>query len=241
MKTPLSSSKPQESVKVVVRCRPLNEKEVESNHASCVEMWTDRGLVEIKNPKLGPTDPVKTFTFDAVYDWNSKQLDLYAETFAPLVESVLGGFNGTIFAYGQTGTGKTYTMEGIKDDAERKGVIPNSFDQIFGHISVSVGQQYLVRASYLEIYQEEVRDLLAKDQKKRFELRERPDTGVYVKDLSSFVCKSVSEIEHVMTVGNQNRTVGATNMNEHSSRSHAIFILTVECSEPDEEGQARIR
>ena len=76
-----------------------------------------------------------------------------------------------------------------RDDAEQKGVIPNSFEHIFGHIAVSVNQQYLVRASYLEIYQEEIRDLLAKDQTKHLELRERPDTGVYVKDLSSFVCK----------------------------------------------------
>ena len=79
--------------------------------------------------------------------------------------------------------------------------------------------------------QDEVRDLLCKDQQKRLELKERADTGVYVKDLSAFVAKSVKEIEHVMTVGNQNRSVGATDMNEHSSRSHAVFIVTVECAE----------
>ena len=236
-----SGSKNMECVKVVVRCRPLNHKEVSDGHSSCIEMFPNKGLVEIKNPALGPTDPLKTFTFDAVYDCNSKQLDLYAETFAPLVDSVLDGFNGTIFAYGQTGTGKTYTMEGVKDDQSQRGVIPNSFDHIFSHIAKSENQQYLVRASYLEIYLEDVRDLLAKDQTKNLELKERPDTGIYVKDLSSFVCKSVSEIEHVMAVGNQNRSVGKTEMNEHSSRSHAIFIITVECSELDMEGQAHIR
>eukprot|EP00088_Acartia_fossae_P027757 TRINITY_DN2848_c0_g1_i1.p1 TRINITY_DN2848_c0_g1~~TRINITY_DN2848_c0_g1_i1.p1 ORF type:complete len:808 (+),score=134.82 TRINITY_DN2848_c0_g1_i1:45-2468(+) len=240
MRTP-SAAKSQESVKVVIRCRPLNEKEIDAGHESCIEVFSDRGLIEIRNPKLGPTDPIKTFTFDAVYDCNSKQYDLYAETFAPLVDAVLDGFNGTIFAYGQTGTGKTYTMEGVRADPEKRGVIPNSFEHIFSHISKSSNQQYLVRASYLEIYQEEVRDLLSKSQGKYLELKERPDTGVYVKDLSSFVCKSVSEIEHVMSVGNQNRAVGPTNMNEHSSRSHAIFIITVECSEPDDEGNSRIR
>jgi len=204
-------------------------------------MFPDRGLIEIRNPNLGPTDPMKTFTFDAVYDVNSRQLDLYAETFAPLVDSVLDGFNGTIFAYGQTGTGKTYTMEGVKNDNEKRGVIPNSFEHIFSHIAKSENQQYLVRASYLEIYMEDVRDLLSKEQTKNLELKERPDTGVYVKDLSSFVCKSISEIEHVMNVGNQNRSVGRTNMNEHSSRSHAIFIITVECSETDTEGESHIR
>lgn len=134
-------------------------------------------------------------------------------------------------------------MEGVKTDDDKKGVIPRSFEHIFAHITNAQSEeQYLVRASYLEIYQEEIRDLLAKDQSKRYELKERPDTGIYVKDLSSFVCKSQSEIEHVMSVGNQNRKVGPTNMNEHSSRSHAIFIITVECSRPDEEtGKAHIR
>ena len=195
------------------------------------------GTIEIRNPKtLEATDPGKTFTFDAVYDWNSKQVELYEESFSPLVDSVLQGFNGTIFAYGQTGTGKTFTMEGVKNDEALAGVIPRSFSHIFSHISAApAGEQYLVRSSYLEIYQEEIRDLLAKDQKSHLELKERPDTGVYVKDLSSFVCKSQCEIEHVMAVGNTNRKVGKTNMNEHSSRSHAIFIITVECSTADEE------
>ena len=96
---------------------------------------------------------------------------MYAETFAPLVDDVLDGFNGTIFAYGQTGTGKTYTMEGIKSDPDKRGVIPNSFEHIFSHIAKSVNQQYLVRASYLEIYQEEVRDLLSKSQGSYLELK----------------------------------------------------------------------
>lgn len=184
---------------------------------------------------------MKQYTFDAVYDCNSKQVDLYDETFRPLVDSVLMGFNGTIFAYGQTGTGKTYTMEGVFNHPECRGVIPNSFEHIFSHIARSHNQQYLVRASYLEIYQEEVRDLISKDQSKRLELKERPDTGIYVKDLSSFVCKSIKEIEHVMTVGNQNRSVGATNMNLHSSRSHAIFIVTVEHSDLGPDGKHHIR
>lgn len=80
-------------------------------------------------------------------------MDLFYESFRDLVDSVLNGFNGTIFAYGQTGTGKTFTMEGIRNDSELKGVIPNSIEHIFHHISRSTNQQYLVRASYLEIYQ----------------------------------------------------------------------------------------
>ncbi|XP_063957114.1 kinesin-II 95 kDa subunit [Lytechinus pictus] len=235
------SKKNAESVKVVVRCRPLNSKEISQGHRRIVEMDNKRGLVEVTNPKGAPGEPKKSFTFDTVYDWNSKQIDLYDETFRSLVESVLQGFNGTIFAYGQTGTGKTFTMEGVRSNPELRGVIPNSFEHIFTHIARTQNQQFLVRASYLEIYQEEIRDLLAKDQNKRLDLKERPDTGVYVKDLSSFVTKSVKEIEHVMTVGNNNRSVGATNMNEHSSRSHAIFIITIECSELGPDGENHIR
>lgn len=228
-----------ESVKVIVRCRPMDEKEKVAGHERIVDMDPRRGLVEVKMGKNG--EPPKSFTFDAIYDWNSKQRDLYDESFRDLVQAVLDGFNGTIFAYGQTGTGKTYTMQGVKNDPELKGVIPNSFDHIFSHIARTQNQQFLVRASFLEIYMEEIRDLLAKDQSRRLELKEKPDSGVYVKDLSSFVTKNVAEIEQVMNVGNQNRSVGATNMNEHSSRSHAIFIITIESSEMGADGENHIR
>ncbi|KAM9296489.1 kinesin-like protein KIF3B [Gastrophryne carolinensis] len=236
----MSKSKSSETVRVVVRCRPMNSKEIAAGFEKVVDVDVKLGQVAVKIQK-GASEMPKTFTFDAVYDCNSKQVELYDETFRPLVDSVLLGFNGTIFAYGQTGTGKTYTMEGIRGDVDKRGVIPNSFDHIFTHISRSQNQQYLVRASYLEIYQEEIRDLLSKDQSKRLELKERPDTGIYVKDLSSFVTKSVKEIEHVMNVGNQNRSVGATNMNEHSSRSHAIFMITIECSQIGLDGENHIR
>jgi len=226
----------------------MTEKEMRDGHQRIIEMDTESGSVQILHPgkenKTTDQLPVrKTFTFDAVYDWNSKQSDIYDETARPLVDSVLEGFNCTIFAYGQTGTGKTYTMEGIKDDSDKRGIIPNSFDHIFSHIArCDNNTQYLVRASYLEIYQESIRDLLFKDQTKRLELKERADTGVYVDNLTSFVCKSVKEIFQGMNIGNQNRSVGATNMNEHSSRSHAIFIITVEHSTPiGEDGQSHIR
>ena len=207
-------------------------------HKQIIDMYCDRGVVQIHKPVAVEEESPKIFTFDAVFDWNSEQRELYEEIFHPLVDSVLEGFNGTVFAYGQTGTGKTFTMEGTND---KPGVIPNSFDQIFSHISRSQNQQYLVRSSYLEIYQEEIRDLLSKDQTSRLELKERPDVGVYVKDLSSFVCKSIKEIEHVMSCGHKNRSVGATNMNEHSSRSHAIFIITIEHSEQGVDGENHIR
>lgn len=228
-------------VQVVVRCRPMDEKELARGYMRVVDVFPSRGVVEIRHPRDDPSsDNVKVFTFDAVYDWNSSQQDLYEETVRPLVSSVLDGFNGTIFAYGQTGTGKTYTMEGLKTDHERRGVIPRSFEHIFNHIGRSENMQYLVRASYLEIYQEEIRDLLQPDQSLRFELKEKPDIGVFVKDLSTSVCKSAVEIQQLMNTGNQNRTIGATNMNEHSSRSHAIFLITIEMGSIGDTGGIRV-
>ncbi|KAF6103924.1 kinesin family member 3C [Phyllostomus discolor] len=236
-----SKTKASEALKVVARCRPLSRKEEAAGHEQILTMDVKLGQVTLRNPRAALGELPKTFTFDAVYDASSKQADLYDETVRPLVDSVLQGFNGTVFAYGQTGTGKTYTMQGTWVEPELRGVIPNAFEHIFTHISRSQNQQYLVRASYLEIYQEEIRDLLSKEPGKRLELKENPETGVYIKDLSSFVTKNVKEIEHVMNLGNQTRAVGSTHMNEVSSRSHAIFVITVECSERGSDGQDHIR
>ena len=191
-----SKTKASEALKVVARCRPLSRKEEAAGHEQILTMDVKLGQVTLRNPRAALGELPKTFTFDAVYDASSKQADLYDETVRPLVDSVLQGFNGTVFAYGQTGTGKTYTMQGTWVEPEQRGVIPNAFEHIFTHISRSQNQQYLVRASYLEIYQEEIRDLLSKEPGKRLELKENPETGVYIKDLSSFVTKNVKEIEH---------------------------------------------
>ncbi|KAL7873341.1 hypothetical protein AOLI_G00124120 [Acnodon oligacanthus] len=236
----MSVGKKSEAVKVVVRCRPVNKKEEAMSHEKIVEVDVKLGQVSIHNPKT-PGTLMKTFTFDAVYDTASKQSDLYDYSCKPLIDSVLLGFNGTIFAYGQTGTGKTYTMQGLPTDPEKRGVIPNSFQHIFTNISRSQNQQYLVRVSYLEIYQDEIRDLLCKDNNKKLELKENPEQGVYVKDLSSVVTKNIKEIEHVMNLGNQSRSVGFTKMNERSSRSHAVFVITIECSEMGIDGEEHIR
>ncbi|XP_067223889.1 kinesin family member 3Cb [Chanodichthys erythropterus] len=236
----MSIGKKSEAVKVVVRCRPLNKKEETMNQERIVEVDVRLGQVSVRKPKSSGS-LAKTFTFDAVYDVGSKQTDLYDYACKPLIDSVLLGFNGTIFAYGQTGTGKTYTMEGVPTNPETRGVIPNSFQQIFTHISRSQNQQYLVRVSYFEIYQEEIRDLLCKDNNKKLEIKENSDLGVYVKNLSSVVTKNIKEIEHVMNLGNQSRSVGFTKMNERSSRSHAIFVITIECSEMGVDGEDHIR
>lgn len=235
----MKKSSKQETVKVIVRCRPLSSQEIASGHSKIVHMRPQRGQIELKNPKE-QDEPTKDFTFDAIYDENSTQSDLYEETFRDLVDSVLNGYNATIFAYGQTGTGKTHTMEGKSSDPEQRGVIYKCIDHIFEHMAASHNQEYLVRASYLEIYQEELRDLLEAESSKKLEIKERPDGGVYVKDLTSKLTRSVAEIQEVMVRGNGHRSVGRTNMNEHSSRSHAIFIITVECSRIGDDGESHI-
>ncbi|VDH89907.1 Hypothetical predicted protein [Mytilus galloprovincialis] len=133
-------------------------------------------------------------------------------------------------------------MEGVRAVPELRGIIPNSFAHIFGKIAKAEGDtRFLVRVSYLEIYNEEVRDLLHKDQNQRLEVKERPDVGVYVKDLSAFAVNNADDMDRIMTLGNKNRSVGATNMNMHSSRSHAIFSVTVECSEKGPDGKHHVR
>ncbi|KAK7495339.1 hypothetical protein BaRGS_00013521, partial [Batillaria attramentaria] len=201
-----------------------------------------RGTITVKNPSASSGEPPKTFTFDIVFAPDCKQVDVYNEVARPVVDCVLEGYNGTIFAYGQTGTGKTFTMEGVRAFPEKRGIIPNSFAHVFGHIAKAEEDvRFLVRVSYLEIYNEEVRDLLGKDQQHHLEVKERPDVGVYVKDLSAFVVNNADDMDRIMTLGNKNRSVGATNMNLHSSRSHAIFTVTVECSEKGADGQQHVR
>nr|AKS36881.1 KIF3A-like protein [Schmidtea mediterranea] len=231
-----------DNVKVVMRCRPLNEKELKQGCVIAAQVNELNGSITITNPKASVDDPPKQFTFDYVFGPNSKQVDVYNKVARPIVDSVLSGYNGTIFAYGQTGTGKTFTMEGKRDVPELRGIIPNSFAHVFGAIAkAETNVLFLVRVSYLEIYNEEVRDLLGKDQTARLEVKERPDIGVYVKDLASFVVHGADEMDKLMTYGNKNRVTGATNMNEHSSRSHAIYTVTVEGSETLHDGEKTFR
>jgi kinesin family protein 3/17 len=133
-------------------------------------------------------------------------------------------------------------MQGIANDPELQGIIPRAFTHIFDHISQTKEKKFLVRASFLEIYNEDIRDLLVKQKgkEKGLELKEHPETGVYIKNLSNFVVKNVKEMEQLMETGNKYRSVGATLMNETSSRSHSIFTITIESSELKEDGEEHI-
>ena len=192
----------------------------------------EAGSMSISNPSSANAEPPKQFTFGSVYDHTNTQREIYEETALPIVRAAMEGYNGTVFCYGQTGTGKTHTMEGSLDPPAERGIIPNAFDTVFADIDASeaVDKTFLVRASFLEIYNENVRDLLAKDQTKTCALKETPEKGVYVDGLTTFVVKSAAEMHNILQVGKKNRSVGATLMNADSSRSHSIFTVTVETS-----------
>lgn len=133
-------------------------------------------------------------------------------------------------------------MEGVPTDKELRGIIPNAFQQVFDHVALKGSDEtYLVRASYFEIYNEEIRDLLSSTPKASLELKESIDSGVYVKNLTSKVVKSFSEIDRVMQLGKKNRSVGATLMNLGSSRSHSVFTIVIECCSKDQAGEEHIR
>ncbi|TPX55571.1 hypothetical protein SpCBS45565_g08500 [Spizellomyces sp. 'palustris'] len=234
---------PTENVIVVIRCRPFSERERQAGHKKVVKIDPQTASISLTSPKT--ESDIKNFTFDAAFDEDSRQVEVYDATARIIVDAVLGGFNGTVFCYGQTGTGKTFSMQGISDIPDLRGIIPQAFHHIFDHISHrSTEKKFLVRVSFLEIYNEEIKDLLVKQTKGQklsgLDLKEHPEIGVYVKDLGAHVVKSVPEMEDLMAIGNKNRSVGATLMNENSSRSHSIFTITVESAEPGEDGKDRI-
>lgn len=159
---------------------------------------------------------------------DSFQTDIFDYSIRPTVDDILNGYNGTVFAYGQTGAGKSYTMMGsdIEDDSS-KGLIPRIVEQIFASILTSPSNiEYTVRVSYMEIYMERIRDLLV-PQNDNLPVHEEKSRGVYVKGLLEVYVSSVQEVYEVMRRGGTARAVAATNMNQESSRSHSIFVVTI--------------
>ncbi|CAJ0941670.1 unnamed protein product, partial [Mesorhabditis belari] len=228
-----------EKVRVIVRCRPLSSDELSHGHSNVVNADNRANTIQLLHPDQ-TQEPPRSFVFDAVFPPDTNQILVYNVAARPIVENVLKGYNGTIFAYGQTGTGKTFTMSG---DDEKPGIIPNSFAHIFDHISKCEHDiTFLVRVSFLEIYNEEIRDLLAKDGNgTQLEIKERPDVGVYVNKLSTVTVSNASQMLRIMEIGSKNRKTGATKMNSESSRSHAMFTVTIESSENGHVTQGKLQ
>ncbi|KAF2187809.1 kinesin-domain-containing protein [Zopfia rhizophila CBS 207.26] len=229
------------NIKVVVRVRPFNGREIDRK-AQCIVQMKDQQTVltppinvEHKGKAAkAALEGVKTFAFDKSY-WSFNRNDpnyagqdsLFVDLGKPLLDNAFQGYNNCIFAYGQTGSGKSYSMMGYGEEA---GIIPkicqNMFERI-GEMQTDKNLSCTVEVSYLEIYNERVRDLLNPSTKGNLRVREHPSTGPYVEDLAKLVVRSFDEIENLMDEGNKARTVAATNMNETSSRSHAVFTLTL--------------
>lgn len=210
------------SIKVVARFRPQNRIEIESGGQPIVRFdGQDTCTVDSREAQ-------GSFTFDRVFDTACKQSDIFDFSIKPTVDDILNGYNGTVFAYGQTGSGKSYTMMGTSiDDDDGRGVIPRIVEQIFTSILSSPANiEYTVRVSYMEIYMERIRDLLA-PQNDNLPIHEEKNRGVYVKGLLEIYVSSVQEVYEVMRRGGNARAVAATNMNQESSRSHSIFVVTI--------------
>lgn len=222
------------SVKVAVRVRPFNNRETSRDCKCIIEMagYT----TSITNPKLPPNvkDATKSFNFDYSY-WSQNPSDpnfasqtmVYRDIGEEMLQHAFEGYNVCIFAYGQTGAGKSYTMMGRQEEEGQEGIIPLICKDLFHRIRSTTSDelQYSVEVSYMEIYCERVRDLLNPKNKGNLRVREHPLLGPYVEDLSKLAVTTYQNIHDLIDEGNKARTVAATNMNETSSRSHAVFTI----------------
>ncbi|XP_028040198.1 kinesin-like protein unc-104 isoform X3 [Bombyx mandarina] len=221
------------SVKVAVRVRPFNSREIARECKCIIEMSGNTTV--IVNPKAPPgsKEGAKSFNFDFSY-WShnpndpqfSSQVMVYKDIGEEMLQHAFDGYNICIFAYGQTGAGKSYTMMGRGEDGQ-EGIIPQICKDLFRRIrqTTSDDLKYSVEVSYMEIYCERVRDLLNPKNKGNLRVREHPALGPYVEDLSKLAVTSYQDIYDLIDEGNKARTVAATNMNETSSRSHAVFTI----------------
>ncbi|XP_033724802.1 kinesin-like protein unc-104 isoform X2 [Pecten maximus] len=221
------------SVKVAVRVRPFNGRE-KAHDSKCIIQMSGKSTA-ITNPKAGPKDQnLKTFEFDYSY-WShttpedpifASQRQVYEDIGLEMLEHAFEGYNVCIFAYGQTGSGKSYTMMG-KNEPGQQGIIPQLCEDLFVRIKEKSCDvtTYSCEVSYMEIYCERVRDLLNPGNKNTLRVREHPLLGPYVEDLSKLAVQSFQDISNLIDEGNKARTVAATNMNETSSRSHAVFTI----------------
>lgn len=228
-----------ESVQVMVRARPMNKREISMNALKAIEVVPERKEVSIVHPQ--EPDNKKVFTYDASFDEDVEQSFMYEQSAFALVNNVIAGYNGTIFAYGQTGCGKTFSMMGIPGDERLKGIIPRSFSHIIGIIDEAKDKNFLVRCAFIEIYNENIHDLIGEDTSKNMQLREHKKKGLFIQDLVTPVVKNVKQLLEWMDKGDKSRHVGATAMNQTSSRSHSIFTVFVEVEEKVDSKNSKIR
>eukprot|EP00079_Xenopus_tropicalis_P027672 XP_012822015.1 PREDICTED: kinesin-like protein KIF11 isoform X1 [Xenopus tropicalis] len=240
------------NIQVVVRCRPFNQLERKASSHSVLECDAPRKEVCVRtggiNDKLGK----KTYTFDMVFGPAAKQIDVYRSVVCPILDEVIMGYNCTVFAYGQTGTGKTFTMEGERSADEEftweqdplAGIIPRTLHQIFEKLSEN-GTEFSVKVSLLEIYNEELFDLLSPspDVGERLQMFDDPRNkrGVIIKGLEEVSVHNKDEVYHILERGAARRKTASTLMNAYSSRSHSVFSVTIHMKETTVDGEELVK
>lgn len=210
----------EDSIKVVCRFRPLNDSEERAGSKFVVKFPSgpEENCLSIGG---------KVYLFDKVFKPNATQEKVYNEAAKSIVSDVLAGYNGTIFAYGQTSSGKTHTMEGVIGDPGKQGIIPRIVNDIFNHIySMEVNLEFHIKVSYYEIYMDKIRDLLDVS-KVNLSVHEDKNRVPYVKGATERFVSSPEDVFEVIEEGKSNRHIAVTNMNEHSSRSHSVFLINV--------------
>jgi len=205
------------NIKVVCRVRPLNATEEKAGSKFVLKFPTDDSI------SIGG----KVYVYDKIFKPNVTQEYVYNTVAKPIVADVLGGYNGTIFAYGQTSSGKTHTMEGVLGDVNLEGIIPRIVQDIFSYIyQMDENLEFHIKVSYFEIYMDKIRDLLDVS-KTNLSVHEDKNRVPFVKGATERFVSSPEEVMETIDEGKANRHVAVTNMNEHSSRSHSVFLISV--------------
>ncbi|XP_067466909.1 kinesin-like protein KIF11 isoform X1 [Thunnus thynnus] len=239
------------NIQVVVRCRPFNTMERKSSYG-VIDCDSNRKEVLVRTGGVNDKASRKTYTFDMVFGPAAKQIEVYRSVVCPILNEVIMGYNCTVFAYGQTGTGKTFTMEGERSPDEQftweedplAGIIPRTLHQIFEKLSEN-GTEFSVKVSLLEIYNEELFDLLSpsEDVNERLQLFDDPRNkrGVVVKGLEEVTVHNKDEVYQILERGAAKRRTASTLMNAYSSRSHSVFSVTIHMKEITLDGEELVK
>lgn len=231
------------NIHVVVRCRGRNDREVRENSGVVVDVQSARE-VSIQTGPLALSN--KTYSFDRVFGAEADQSMVYDQVVSPILEEALSGYNCTIFAYGQTGTGKTYTMSGDVSDnygtfAHDAGIIPRALYRMFLALEAEESE-YSVKCSFIELYNEELRDLISKDDERKVKIFEDSSRkGIIIQGMEEAYIKDATEGLKLLQDGSHKRQVAATKCNDLSSRSHTVFTITVHVKEVSSNGEEYLR
>ncbi|XP_067092536.1 kinesin-like protein KIF11 [Osmerus mordax] len=239
------------NIQVVVRCRPFNTAERKTAHG-VIDCDPNRKEILVRTGGVNDKAARKTYTFDMVFGQAAKQIEVYRSVVFPILDEVIMGYNCTVFAYGQTGTGKTFTMEGERSPNEEftweedplAGIIPRTLHQIFEKLT-SNGTEFSVKVSLLEIYNEELFDLLSPstDVNERLQLFDDPRNkrGVIIKGLEEITVHNKNEVYQILERGSAKRKTASTLMNAYSSRSHSVFSVTIHMKEITLDGEELVK